>query len=750
MNKKAQFFEVAVFIFTGIALFTIFTALNFKYSFFESGGIGMYAGGLVNTYQNQEEILMGFDLIMSQSADQTILEAGEKGGLIIPDCENNIYHLWNNKDKECIPDYEKNITALLNTTLVENIKKHQSFLLGNNFNFQLQQNNKLSFMATAIKKLTITVEVSAALAKECQTPITGKNSISFDEAKDYIQSKYPNSPFAKNPDLIQVVIDESEKRNIDAVFPLAFFQHESWFGTSGIAARTKNPGNIRIRGSCAFDDPSKNICLQRGGRNCNIPRKCICAYADCNPTSGCFCGFSDWKAGIIAWFDLIETGYISQGFTSVETIIPKYAPRADNNDESRYIMSVKEFASQYKNVPCKVHLGEYTFRPTTNTKKDYNLSWYAALAKFSRTLIDNCADNTSNCVVQNIKDYNNKSKENITFYRSCEDGDKEVFYEFLEKLNDCTTTIDDNCRCKLNAINSTPSLQLINISKGASNNGLKYYNITFVATSSGEDNITRTFSTNEDLLMPISYMYLYNNKGIYKGRTITFIDSSGKETKFENFDSIYLVKNLTDEFIVVEDEGEFFDSNNVKKDVPTETCNTVRQNYNFCLQTDKDFRKVTETSMDYEDANIKFGLTLIDRIPPKLISVVAEDYTGRAKAIVLKWTLPKYSQTNEYPEDIVEYKIYCSKDEIKESKDLYALKATYTIIPTDKVQKDFKIGIENCGTIPIVDGHTYYFAVTPVDVAGQENMDAEIVTGVSMDDANPTPTNVDFGVAKIT
>jgi hypothetical protein len=101
---------------------------------------------------------------------------------------------------------------------------------------------------------------------------------------------------------------------IDPIVPLAFFMHESTLGTAGEATATLALGNER----CIPDRPC--IDQERGG-----------GYAQ----------FESWQDGYQHWFDLI-TGpvYKGAGLTTIETIIPRYAPADDNNDEQAYISSL--------------------------------------------------------------------------------------------------------------------------------------------------------------------------------------------------------------------------------------------------------------------------------------------------------------------------------------------------------------------------------------------------------------------------
>lgn len=108
----------------------------------------------------------------------------------------------------------------------------------------------------------------------------------------------------------QALYDMGVKYNIDPAFALAFFQHESTFGTRGEATASLSLGNLRC-----------------------IPNyRCQDNYA----------WFNTWEDGFKAWYELIRNLYIAQwGLVTVDQIIPKYAPAADHNDEAAYIASLK-------------------------------------------------------------------------------------------------------------------------------------------------------------------------------------------------------------------------------------------------------------------------------------------------------------------------------------------------------------------------------------------------------------------------
>lgn len=109
----------------------------------------------------------------------------------------------------------------------------------------------------------------------------------------------------------QTLYNDGMQHGIDPVFALAFFWHESNFGKAGEAQYSKSLGNL----------------------------KCIAQEASC--TDG-YAWFASWEDGYNAWYDLISNLYVRQWqLTTVDTIIPKYAPAADHNDEAAYISNLK-------------------------------------------------------------------------------------------------------------------------------------------------------------------------------------------------------------------------------------------------------------------------------------------------------------------------------------------------------------------------------------------------------------------------
>lgn len=112
----------------------------------------------------------------------------------------------------------------------------------------------------------------------------------------------------------QTLYDLGVQYGIDPVYPLAFFMHESLFGTTGEARVTLSLGNER----------------------CIPDRACI------DQNRGGYAKMNSWQDGFEHWYKLIRNLYVAQwGRVTVDQIIPKYAPNSDGNNEKQYIATLK-------------------------------------------------------------------------------------------------------------------------------------------------------------------------------------------------------------------------------------------------------------------------------------------------------------------------------------------------------------------------------------------------------------------------
>jgi hypothetical protein len=108
----------------------------------------------------------------------------------------------------------------------------------------------------------------------------------------------------------QMIYDKSIKYHLDPAVIMGFFGHESTFGTQGMAVESKSAGNLR--------------CIREA--------RCERGYAF----------FNTWEEGFEAMCRLLASDlYVKDSRIIPETIIPRYAPSADNNNEQGYIQALK-------------------------------------------------------------------------------------------------------------------------------------------------------------------------------------------------------------------------------------------------------------------------------------------------------------------------------------------------------------------------------------------------------------------------
>lgn len=177
----------------------------------------------------------------------------------------------------------------------------------------VQKSIQQSFQLTALVLLSLLIvfwmlktTVLATATGPLQTyNVVGAPSIEADFIERVLV--YYHSPAAGKG---QALYDEGLKYGIDPAYALAFFMHESTFGTRGVATVTHSLGNIRAtQGYAQYD----------GYRL-----------------------YRTWEQGFEDWYKLIAKQYVDQwGLSTVDQIIPVYAPGADHNDEAAYIQSVE-------------------------------------------------------------------------------------------------------------------------------------------------------------------------------------------------------------------------------------------------------------------------------------------------------------------------------------------------------------------------------------------------------------------------
>lgn len=148
--------------------------------------------------------------------------------------------------------------------------------------------------------------------------VLGEPSVSADQINQVLD--FYGSPASGKG---QALYKFGVKYGIDPVYALAFFLHESRFGTTGVAQVTLSLGNIRATpGYESFDGYRK---------------------------------YKTWEAGFEDWYKLIKIQYIEKWkLVTVDQIIPVYAPSSDNNDVDAYIQTIKNVVTAWRSGQVQV------------------------------------------------------------------------------------------------------------------------------------------------------------------------------------------------------------------------------------------------------------------------------------------------------------------------------------------------------------------------------------------------------------
>jgi hypothetical protein len=143
--------------------------------------------------------------------------------------------------------------------------------------------------------------------------VVDKPTMSAQSINNVLQ--YYNSPASGKG---QELYDDGVKVGINPAYALAFFLEESDFGTKGVATVTHALGNIRAN---AGEEQYKGYRL-----------------------------YKTWEEGFADWYKLIAEKYVGEWHLStLEQIIPIYAPSSDNNDVNQYIRTIKIAIERWRN-----------------------------------------------------------------------------------------------------------------------------------------------------------------------------------------------------------------------------------------------------------------------------------------------------------------------------------------------------------------------------------------------------------------
>ena len=147
----------------------------------------------------------------------------------------------------------------------------------------------------------------------------------------------------------------------DPAVMAAFFEHESSGGRYGAASVTRSVGNIR----------------------------CSAGYACYNTGSnGSFRQYASWTAGAADWARLLQMYKNDWKLSTLEEIIPHYAPQADHNDEAAYKGSVVRRVDDLRRREALLRKSVGTSTPAVSSTSDSGQSSDTAATNNNSNSVD--------------------------------------------------------------------------------------------------------------------------------------------------------------------------------------------------------------------------------------------------------------------------------------------------------------------------------------------------------------------------
>ncbi len=709
--------------------------------------IGKYQLELLDWYSEGEKALLFVDQSARRSMSSAAFELAEKGGLLFARCGSYAgYNIWYSPTAACYPSQgtlENNYLNVFEDKLNALLPRYtNAFIPTNNYEFYLRQDKKLLVSGGAIRPLTI----------GRQGYYHGQTvTLSADQIDVFFRNH--KSPLEG---LGQCIVQAEQSTGVPAVFIMGVAIHESGWGKSGLSGSScpvslGNPPNV----------PSYNLFGFKPGAGSGTAGSCIWATSEC---------FTDQEASsaqdkIILCSPDLKYGCESVGKHScrIKDSFRAYNNACDSiNDFARLIGKTDRYKDslQFANNPdemAKFVLSKgYSTSPawangiikgmnairaeigliTTNqTVHNFTTTSYAILPSFTVDInydlgdYDELVGEASKFISElnpAIGRLNSKelmmdilTKKNSTRFEyslDCDEGAERPLNGFIELYEDCRNAADDNCLCsaKVNAVGKYTFLVKENLNDR-----------TFeISLSEPKLNLKQTLKSN---LSWVPEGFIFENNKV----TIGFRDIGGTYS-LDGLDSLYFYKKDNKLEIVKIENNKAIAPNNKELASNVKTCNLNKKLYRFCAKR-KDVQLISYNKYtnrpELKNPVYRFAMYLEDKIaPPPVEGVGVSDTLKAERNVTISWK-------DSSAEDVVRYNIYFSEASFTD-----AAQVTKILEANDDNRETYSI------TYKVADDNKeYWFAVTAVDGAGNENRSVTSVSGRSVDDLSPgKATNVLF------
>ncbi len=476
MNKKSVILMYPV-IFGFILAISIFYITLIKEAP-ETFYIGEIQIATLKAMYETEKDLVYIDNAAIVAGQKTIYDLAKNGGFEDKsECGEYGFQLWNNKDMNCFPEYENNFKSLFNEKLNEFLKKI-SFSLMDNYDFLIEQNNKLNIKGSTKKKLEKRYVIErgiirgSALIKITVNPTTVKNL--------YEQKKI------KDPELIEFVKDEAKRQNVDLYIVLGLITMESGWNENALRCEDLYESNWEERvdelKGCKDYDCDKTIDSPQGPDYHQVS----CSYGLTQliyPTAWGI-GFREKGTELFDGKKSVEYGIkhlkgLFDDYDDVRDVLVGYnagrwnignAKRKCKNDDFEiyyaclthphitgpYVKRILAYSEIYRDIEENQELktgGEYitgyavkeekeekptitySVNPSFKVNLDYNIDIYQNIIDDAENLIKECTDKGGNELLECVDDYKNRLTQDCETEEENDLEESKRTFKFCYKTN---------------------------------------------------------------------------------------------------------------------------------------------------------------------------------------------------------------------------------------------------------------------------------------------------------------------------
>jgi hypothetical protein len=293
--------------------------------------------------------------------------------------------------------------------------------------------------------------------------------------------------------------------------------------------------------------------------------------------------------------------------------------------------------------------GTYQVSPHFTTRMQYDLSDYDIIKTFSEDVKAACVDSVETCFQEQVQKFNAQNQTS-RLNTDCESGSVKVFYDFMERLQECSEQNLTACGCSLMMYYDQQTITDKHLAG--------HYEIDFeqadgivMARMVSPRQTFYSFRTRVNYSMPKRYTFSYTDTGEYAG-------SLFYEGQATNYDGqklyLYMYGNATANMSFRYDNGDyvFADATRIDGDDPSAICSYQKKKFRLCLESSQTIDHLDEhQNLVHENVLIKFAVGLYDVTAPAAVSGLTmtnvSDY-----AYLIEWENPD--------EKILGYTVYIS------------------------------------------------------------------------------------------